>query len=181
MKYFFSLAVSLLVHGCLLFELISIKGDKNAVTHFSHKINLITVQETHHNRKQHPILKAGAKESNSTHSKKSISEPSKHKKNYGQDTLIAMYSQSVRRIINKLKYYPQMQKELGLEGKVVIKLNILATGEIEKFEIIEHHTHFDSVVKKLIKSIKTFDAFPESLKLTKLSFTIPIQFRLENS
>lgn len=98
-----------------------------------------------------------------------------------EKALLKRYLQEVAAKINSVKRYPRRARRKGWEGTVVIKLYILATGEVEKAVLVEK-SEYDMLNDAALQAITKAQPFPEfqqDLTLQSIIVNVPIQFTLK--
>ena len=90
------------------------------------------------------------------------------------------YRRSVTSFIRKSKVYPLGARRRGLEGKVVIKIEINSRGKILDVALLRSsgHTSLDESTLKWVKQLDHVPAPPQSLKWKKRFVKILINYQL---
>jgi protein TonB len=79
-----------------------------------------------------------------------------------------------------VKQYPRNAREEGWEGSVVIKLQILPTGKVERMELAEKSQYeiLNEAALQAINKAQPFPKFYRGLTLQSITVNVPIQFTL---
>lgn len=87
----------------------------------------------------------------------------------------------INNTIQKNKFYPRIAKNMGIEGKCILKFKILKSGEIKNFTL-DKKSDF-SVLNKaalnILQKIGKFKAFPSYLQKDEIVLKIPIKYILQ--
>lgn len=88
---------------------------------------------------------------------------------------------SVVKQIAKKHIYPRSAISREIEGKARVRVTLARTGEITNFEILEPtgQSILDKTIPKMMDKLNPLPAPPSSLPDDKLSFVIPITWRLQ--
>ena len=97
-----------------------------------------------------------------------------------EKTLLNQYLQEVAAKIKAVQQYPRNAREEGWEGTVVIKLQILLTGKVEKVALIEKSQYeiLNEAALQAINKAQPFPKFYRGLTLQSITVNVPIQFTL---
>jgi protein TonB len=98
----------------------------------------------------------------------------------GDKSFFALYITHVRELVAKNKSYPFIARKLRQEGTVKLKIIILKTGVITRYELIQS-SKFESLNKStlnLVKRIGKFKPFPKKLMSERIEVTIPVIYEL---
>lgn len=92
----------------------------------------------------------------------------------------SLYISSLMAQIEGHKIYPAMAKRLQQSGKVVVMLEILKNGSIQKRELIEKskYPRLNSAALQLIAKLKEVPPLPDELHLDSWQVVIPIAYVL---
>ncbi len=92
---------------------------------------------------------------------------------------LAEYIEIIREAIDKNKEYPFYAKQAGLEGTVIIRVEILSNGKINNAAVISSSKH-KSLDKAALKAVLTAGSFkaPEHFGLNQLTLDIPITYKI---
>ena len=95
----------------------------------------------------------------------------------------ALHEQTIISKLERVKRYPQRALTRRLEGDVLLLLEISASGEIADSSIQNSsgYSFFDAEVLSMVKRVGTFPRFESLPESQKLSYLIPISFRLTKS
>lgn len=82
--------------------------------------------------------------------------------------------------IQKNKYYPEIAKKLGIEGKVGISFDLLKDGQVEDIRILESSGNkiLDSEAVNTIKKCIPFEKIPDYYNLNKMNLQVKIIYKL---
>lgn len=96
------------------------------------------------------------------------------------DDVMKEYINSIRKKIELKKRYPIVARDMGIEGRVRIKLVITKDGSLEKVEILETSGHeiLDETALRSIRDAAPFLPIPEELKKNKLELSIYLTFEI---
>lgn len=91
----------------------------------------------------------------------------------------SMYIKKVISSLDKNKQYPELAKEMGIQGTVKLLLTINRNGNVEKIKIAES-SGFPILDKNAIETAKKskFPPFPEEIKKDDIKITIFISYKL---
>jgi protein TonB len=92
----------------------------------------------------------------------------------------AVYIADLIRKIEANKIYPYMAKKLRQSGKVVVKLEILKSGQIVSQSVIQSSPHhlLNQAALRLVASLKHVSPIPEELHLESWQVIVPIAYVL---
>lgn len=91
------------------------------------------------------------------------------------------FLRSLKEKIQDRQVYPYAAKRLRQTGQVVIKFDVLSSGEVQNASIQKksEHKRLDSSALSLIAGISKLDHFPTKVvKSDKISITVPIEYKL---
>ncbi|WP_300367098.1 energy transducer TonB [Hydrogenimonas sp.] len=93
----------------------------------------------------------------------------------------ALYLQKVRETIEANKYYPRMAKKLRQTGRVEVQFVIRNDGSVYGIEIVKpcRYKKLNRAARRTIEKIEKFEPFPESLNISEIRVTIPINYTLK--
>jgi len=88
---------------------------------------------------------------------------------------------SVRREIEKNKFYPPLARKLRQTGKVVITIRIAEDGSIVDSEVSEKSAFpiLNSATETILRSVRKFDPIPAELGEKMKIVQLPINYHLE--
>lgn len=94
-------------------------------------------------------------------------------------TIAASYQQIVLSKLQEAKRYPPRALSRGIEGNVVLKLEISGNGEVIGSDIKSSsgYSFFD---EEVLEMVKRASPFPSTNSDVRFSYIVPIAFRLEN-
>ncbi|SNR75651.1 energy transducer TonB [Desulfurobacterium atlanticum] len=90
-----------------------------------------------------------------------------------------MYIKEVINSLDKNKQYPELAKEMGIQGTVKLVLTIDRNGNVEKIEVAES-SGFPILDKNAVKTVKKskFPPFPPEVKKEKMKINIYITYKI---
>lgn len=93
----------------------------------------------------------------------------------------SMYIKEVIHSLDKNKQYPELAKEMGIQGTVRLLLTIDRNGNVEKIELAES-SGFPILDKNAVETVKKskFPPFPKEVKNNRIQITIYISYKLKN-
>lgn len=99
----------------------------------------------------------------------------------GSKSVLSKYAHMIAKLINKHKKYPRMAYSLNQEGKVIVELKLSKEGKIIELKVLEKSPYKSLATASLetIKSINKFPPIPKELKVTEISFNIPIEYKID--
>lgn len=91
------------------------------------------------------------------------------------------WRRKVAQRIAKKHIYPRSALSREIEGKARVKLTMDRSGEITGYEVVQPtgQAILDKAIPKMMKKLNPLPAPPESIPDAKLSFIIPITWRLQ--
>ncbi len=86
----------------------------------------------------------------------------------------------IKKIIKK-HVYPRSAIQREIEGAAKVRLTIDRTGEITNYEVVQAsgESVLDKAIPKMMDRLNPLPAPPDSLSDARLSFVIPISWRLQ--
>ncbi|WP_456397316.1 energy transducer TonB [Desulfurobacterium sp.] len=92
----------------------------------------------------------------------------------------SMYIKEVINSLDKNKQYPELAKEMGIQGTVRLLLTIDRNGNVEKIEIAES-SGFPILDKNAVETVKKskFPPFPNEIKSSKIKVAVYISYILK--
>jgi TonB family protein len=89
------------------------------------------------------------------------------------------YALQIQERIAKSLRYPLREKELGLEGRVKLKLHLSADGSLDRAWIVESSgiDAFDQEALKVAEAQSPYPQFPSQLSQRELWLEVPVLFR----
>ena len=106
---------------------------------------------------------------------------------YGEKTFIIVEQmpkypggeKELRNYISKKIKYPQIAKENGIQGKVIVRFVVTKTGQIERVEIVRPLDPMcDKEAIRVVRSLPTFIPGKQNGKNVNVWYTLPIIFKL---
>jgi len=94
-------------------------------------------------------------------------------------TLLKDYGKYIARKIGKLRKYPFSARRKGIQGRVIIELTILKTGELENLKVIASPNNI--LTKSSIAAIQQaapFPKFPKEINQESIKFKMPFKYHL---
>ena len=77
--------------------------------------------------------------------------------------------------------YPAQASEEGVSGRVVVQFDISKTGVVENVKVVRgRHPALDKEAARLVKAMPTWQPGRNNGQPVKVTFTIPITFKLQN-
>ncbi len=101
----------------------------------------------------------------------------------GKGSLLGVYLQKVRSLLEKQKNYPMMARRQNQEGVVVLQFTISSSGQIEGARVRRSSGHnlLDQAAREILRRVGRFPPFPAELKRRQLTIEIPLAYRLEEN
>ncbi len=92
------------------------------------------------------------------------------------------YGNSLWGAISKHKKYPKIAQMRGLEGEVIVELQLDGNGKLKskKIEQSSGHDVLDRQALEMVEKALPFPVPPEALRNSSFTITVPIPFKLEN-
>jgi protein TonB len=99
----------------------------------------------------------------------------------GKGSLLGVYLQKVRSLLEKQKNYPMMARRQNQEGVVVLQFTINSRGQIEGTRVRRSSGHdlLDQAARETLLRVGCFPPFPAELKRRQLTIEVPLAYRLE--
>jgi len=97
-----------------------------------------------------------------------------------QNPAVSEWSKTLSAHVAKFKTYPQQSKRRGEQGRVIIRFTIDAGGKVLDVGLTKR-TCFEDLNEEAVNMVKRaepFPPFPETMKLEKKTFGIPMNYRL---
>ncbi len=96
------------------------------------------------------------------------------------DSLLARYTALVRDIIEKHKFYPEIAREEGVEGKVLLEFKVLKNGKLAFVKVLKSSSYdmLDSAAVYSVKKAAPFPSIPRKLGKKALTMRLWIKFEL---
>lgn len=89
------------------------------------------------------------------------------------------FAYEIKKWFDRKKIYPQMAKAMGISGIVVIEFTLNAAGEVLQAEVKKgSHPSLDQSALQLVKSIHGQKPFPQEIKKSSWTMSVPIEFAL---
>ena len=97
-----------------------------------------------------------------------------------EKTLLNQYLQEIAAKIAAVRQYPKNARTEGWEGTVLLKLRIVASGQVEKVELIakSKYESLNEAALQAIRKAQPFPPFSRGLTLQAITVNIPIRFTL---
>ena len=96
-----------------------------------------------------------------------------------QRALYNEYLNQVRKLVNKNTEYPRRAIKEGLEGLVVVRVQLDHLGNLVNLELVQSaHEILDRAAQNAVKSAQPFPAAGDQLEGSDLQFLVPIVFKL---
>ncbi len=94
--------------------------------------------------------------------------------------LLIRYNNLIRKIIEEHKVYPELARENGMEGKVLVEFKILKNGRVEFIRVIDSSSYdiLDAAAVYAIKRSSPFPPIPSKLGKKALKFRVWIKYEL---
>ncbi len=91
------------------------------------------------------------------------------------------YKALLRSRIDAHKRYPSLSRRMGEEGTVVVSFRLNADGEISQLSVAKGSgsERLDEAALEAVRQAAPFPPFPEGVKRTSWSFSLPLQFALD--
>lgn len=91
------------------------------------------------------------------------------------------YKALLRGRIDAHKRYPPLSRRMGEEGTVVVSFRLNADGEISQLSVVKGSgsERLDEAALEAVRQAAPFPPFPEGVKRTSWSFSLPLQFALD--
>lgn len=95
----------------------------------------------------------------------------------------ALYEQTIISKLERVKRYPSAALMRRLEGEVLLYLEIAANGQVQESEIRNSSGYklFDSEVLSMVKRAGSFPKLQNAPETLKLTYLIPITFRIAST
>lgn len=92
--------------------------------------------------------------------------------------LVKRYMQEIQKIIVNNISYPDILKETGWEGNLMLGVSIFSSGKLDEVEIVKSsgYSTFDKEALKLVKTL-TFPSFPSGMESEKVKIRVPIIYQ----
>ncbi|MGQ9608327.1 MAG: energy transducer TonB [bacterium] len=96
------------------------------------------------------------------------------------DDVLKEYANYVRNKIESKKRYPIIARNMGIEGRVKVKLVISKDGNLEKIDILESSGYeiLDETAIQSIRDAAPFPPIPEEIKKNKLELSIYMTYEI---
>jgi len=87
----------------------------------------------------------------------------------------------INKTIQKNKFYPKIAKNMGIEGKCILKFKILKNGKIAEVNLDKKSKFLvlNKAAVKILEKIGKFKPFPSSLGKEEIVLKIPIKYMLK--
>jgi len=94
--------------------------------------------------------------------------------------LLSKYNRLIRKIIEEHKVYPELARENGMEGKVLVEFKILKNGRVKFIRVIDSSSYdiLDAAAVYAIKRSSPFPPIPSKLGKKALKFRVWIKYEL---
>jgi len=94
--------------------------------------------------------------------------------------LLARYSALLRKIIEKYKFYPELAREEGLEGEVLLEFKVLKNGNLAFIKVLKSSSYdiLDSAAVFSVKKAAPFPPIPKKLGKKAITMRLWIKFEL---
>lgn len=121
--------------------------------------------------------------------KKEVSRPAKKdieiakeevQEDLGQDTLLALYLEDLKRLILNQRYYPKIAKKLRQTGKVSVSFEIINKNQITNLKI-HSKCPFDRLNKAALRTIHklvSIPKIPSELNKLQIKVVVPILYEI---
>jgi protein TonB len=98
----------------------------------------------------------------------------------GGGSSLYSYLQQVRRLLEQQKHYPPAARRQHLEGVVVLRFTIAASGRVESINLSRSSGHgiLDSAAQEALKRVDKFPPLPADLGRQTITIEVPLAFRL---
>ncbi len=96
------------------------------------------------------------------------------------NSLLARYAALVREIIEKHKFYPEIAREEGVEGKVLLEFKVLNNGKLAFVKVLKSSSYdiLDSAAVYSVKKASPLPPIPKKLGKKALTLRLWIKFEL---
>lgn len=98
------------------------------------------------------------------------------------DNARSQYGNSLWGAISKHKKYPKIAQMRGLEGEVIVELQLDGNGKLKSKKVAQSSGHdvLDKQALEMVEKALPFPVPPESLRNSSFTITVPIPFKLGN-
>ncbi|MBW1917415.1 MAG: energy transducer TonB [Deltaproteobacteria bacterium] len=102
---------------------------------------------------------------------------------FGSGSILSNYLSGVRQLLQRHKNYPSMARRQRLEGVVVLRFTIAASGQIKSKSILRSSGHpvLDQAAQDTVRRVGRFPPLPVALQKSQLTIEVPLAFRLVGS
>lgn len=92
------------------------------------------------------------------------------------------YGNSLWGAISKHKKYPKIAQMRGLEGEVIVELQLDGSGKLKSKKIAQSSGHevLDKQAMEMVEKALPFPMPPEALRSSNFTITVPVPFKLDN-
>ncbi len=96
------------------------------------------------------------------------------------DSLLARYTALVREVIEKHKFYPEIAREEGVEGKVLLEFKILKNGKLAFVKVLKSSSYdiLDSAAVYSVKKAAPLPPIPKKLGKRAITLRLWVKFEL---
>jgi len=96
------------------------------------------------------------------------------------NSLFARYNALVRKIIENHKYYPEIAREEGVEGRVLLEFKILKSGKLAFVKVLKSSSYniLDNAAVNSVKNAAPFPPIPEKLGKKALTLRLWVKYKL---
>lgn len=91
----------------------------------------------------------------------------------------ACFQEKLQRHIHNHFQYPELAREMGLEGKVNVMFTIMDNGEIAEVRVRGPHGSLEAESARIISKLPQMQAGRQRGRAVKVTYAIPITFRLQ--
>lgn len=90
----------------------------------------------------------------------------------------SIYILGLRNLIESQKSYPTKAYRMGVSGTVVVQIDLDASGFFESVKLAKSSTQpvLDSAALLLVKNIRSYRSFPDSLGLNEMRVMVPLEY-----